>query len=426
MDVYIVLAIMAFMIIGFLLGKWPFGLTTMTCCALLAITKVMTVQEAFSGFANKNVLLVAGMFVVSAAFGRTSIVSNMQKKLTSFKGGKSDLIFVTVLFLVAIVLCQFLNNTATLTIMIMFVATLGNTGEVTTSRILLPIMGVISMWTGKLPIGGGAARAARTNALYEGIVGDSSQLLDCLDPFKVTVIPCIIITIYAILAYRVLPKQDIDESKLGKVKETQAISKRDEVITIFVFVGVMICMFLNSLLGDLMFICPIIGALILAFTKTMSIKDIVNKLTGDSVFMLAGALVMADALGNTGAGELIGKGILSLLGGSPNPIFVMFVFAIITTLLTTFISNSATQNVFIPIAASTAVAANMDPRGLVMIVVFCANCAVMFPTGSPSCAIAFSAGGYDIVKSMKFTLPFCILAIVSIVLSANYFFPVFG
>lgn len=36
MELYIVLAIMAFMIVGFLLNKWPFGLTTMTCCVLLA------------------------------------------------------------------------------------------------------------------------------------------------------------------------------------------------------------------------------------------------------------------------------------------------------------------------------------------------------------------------------------------------------
>ena len=48
MELYIVLAIMAFMIIGFLLNKWPFGVTTMTCCVLLALTKVFTVSEALA------------------------------------------------------------------------------------------------------------------------------------------------------------------------------------------------------------------------------------------------------------------------------------------------------------------------------------------------------------------------------------------
>ena len=54
MELYIVLAIMAFMIVGFLLNKWPFGLTTMTCCVLLALTGVFTIPEAFAGFCNKT------------------------------------------------------------------------------------------------------------------------------------------------------------------------------------------------------------------------------------------------------------------------------------------------------------------------------------------------------------------------------------
>ena len=41
MELYIVLAIMAFMIVGFVLNKWPFGLTAMTCCVLLAVTGVL-------------------------------------------------------------------------------------------------------------------------------------------------------------------------------------------------------------------------------------------------------------------------------------------------------------------------------------------------------------------------------------------------
>ena len=45
MELYIVLAIMAFMIVGFLLNKWPFGLTTMTCCVLLALTGVFTIPD---------------------------------------------------------------------------------------------------------------------------------------------------------------------------------------------------------------------------------------------------------------------------------------------------------------------------------------------------------------------------------------------
>ena len=68
MELYIVLAIMAFMIVGFLLNKWPFGLTTMTCCVLLALTGVFTIPEAFAGFCNKTlILLVAAAIYILAS-----------------------------------------------------------------------------------------------------------------------------------------------------------------------------------------------------------------------------------------------------------------------------------------------------------------------------------------------------------------------
>lgn len=49
MELYIVLAIMAFMIVGFVWNKWPFGLTAMTCCVLLALTNVYPIDKAFAG-----------------------------------------------------------------------------------------------------------------------------------------------------------------------------------------------------------------------------------------------------------------------------------------------------------------------------------------------------------------------------------------
>ena len=52
MELYIVLGIMAFMIFGFVLNKWPFGITTMICCVLLVVTGVYGVSDAFSGFSS--------------------------------------------------------------------------------------------------------------------------------------------------------------------------------------------------------------------------------------------------------------------------------------------------------------------------------------------------------------------------------------
>lgn len=425
MELYIVLAITAFMIFGFFLNKWPFGLTTMTCCVLLFLTGIFDLPTAFSGLNNKNVLLVSGMFVMSNAFGRTSVLTRIRSKISILEGKRG--IYLLILFYgLVIILAQFLPTTANMTIMILFLMSLSGTGDITPSRMLIPVLGLISMWGTKLPIGMGATGYVTLNARYEGLGASPDQLLQIFDKFKVAIIPCTLLTLYCMFAYKWMPNTDIAKDKLKSVKETEAIPKRDEVIILTVFTVVMASLFFNNVLGDYMYAMPIIGTLILAYTKSMSIKDIVKVITGDSVWMLAGVLVMADAMGKSGAGDAIGTLIIKILGGNPSGMFVLFVFAIVTVLMTTFMSNSATGNVLIPIAASTALAGNMDPRGVVLIVSILSGCAIAFPSGSPACGIAFATGQYKIKDTLKFTLPFMAIAIVSTVLSANFFFPVYG
>ena len=151
----------------------------------------------------------------------------------------------------------------------------------------------------------------------------------------------------------------------------------------------MLSLFFGTQIGNLMYVMPAIGVIVLLVTKAMSVKDTVGAMTQDAIWMAAGVLVMANALGDSGAGAIIGNFILTILGGNPNSIMVLFVFAIVTTVMTTFMSNAATRNVLIPIAASTCLAAGWDPRGVVCIVFFCSNIAVAFPSGSPACGIAY-------------------------------------
>lgn len=47
MELYIVVGLFVFMIASFCLNKWPFGLTTMTCCILLVITGIMPIEKPF-------------------------------------------------------------------------------------------------------------------------------------------------------------------------------------------------------------------------------------------------------------------------------------------------------------------------------------------------------------------------------------------
>ncbi|HIQ72820.1 MAG TPA: anion permease [Candidatus Cottocaccamicrobium excrementipullorum] len=426
MQLYIVLAIMLFMIVSFILGKWSFGLTAMTCCVLLVLTGIYSVPQAFAGLCNQNVILVAGMFVVTNAFGKTSLIEKIRLSMVKLQGTKNTLLLICLYGLV-IVFSTFLPSTGVITIMMMFLMSLNDTGDITPSRMLLPVLALNSIWTSKIPLGMGAAGYANLNVYYEGLGATPDQLLQMFDRFKVCIVPCLILTVYCLFAYKLMPTTStIDASKLKEVKKKEVIPKQKEYIIYTVFVLVMVSLFMSNVLGGYMYIVPTVGAMILVYTKAISPNELKQSVTSNAVWMLAGVLIMANALGDTGAGEVIGNGILKILGGNPSGLFVMFVFAIITVIMTTFMSNGAVGNVLIPIAASTCLAAGWDPRGIVLLVSTCAGVAIAFPSGSPACAIAYAAGNYKISKTLKFTLPFIVIAIVSLVISANAVFPIYG
>lgn len=423
MELYIVVGLFIFMIASFCLNKWPFGLTTMTCCIVLVLTGVLPIEKAFAGFAMKNFILIAGMYVICDAFGKTSLLTMIRKRVMRLQGGNSSIILLVVLMFFVMCFAQFLPSSGTITVMIMILTALSADGEVCPSRMMLPMAIMGGMWTGRLPVGM-AATSYLTPNKYISSYGETLPLLTILDTIKVSIIPMLLLSLYVILTYKMLPKRDIDQGRMKKVKDAEPMSRKNEIITYIVFLGIMAALFMNSIIGDIMYVCPAAGAAILMFAKVQSQKDMQRVLSGDMLFMLAGIFVMADALSSSGAGVLIGEFILGLMGENPSGLTVLFVFAVVGVVMTNLMTNSGTKNVLLPLAVATAVAAGWDPRGLCLLVNAVCNCAVFLPSGAPSTAIAFAAAGYKIQETFLWALGFAAVTIISYVVSIHFFFPV--
>lgn len=187
----------------------------------------------------------------------------------------------------------------------------------------------------------------------------------------------------------------------------------------------MVIMLLNRWTGDMLYLAPAFGVLALIYGKVLKPSEAVRAMTADMVWMIAGVLIVADALGRSGAGDVIGNLVLRLLGGHPSSLLVMFVFSAETVIMTTFLSNMATQTVLVPIAASIALAGGWDPRGVILIIGTANRFAVGFPSGSGEAAVAFAAGGYNPVKVMKYTVPYMILSIIVCALTAELMYPLY-
>ena len=424
MQMYIVLGLLVFMIAMFFTHKVPYGVTTMTCCVMLALTGVFDISTAFSGLANKTTILIACMFTVAYAFGKTSLINKVRNSMERIKG-KSGLGFIVFLFLVTIVLSQLMGRTAIVSIGALFLVSLDDKDEICASRMIFAAFAVMAAWSLKFPVGLGATMSPTANAYYEGIISNPALMLLPGDFIKVSFIPATALTIYALFAWKSIPRHAVNTSDVKEVKETAAISRRDEIIINIVFIGVLLGFIFGAKIGSLMYVIPAAGVLVLLYTKTLTAKETVDSLTGDMVWMIAGVLVMSDAIGRSGVGDMIGNGLLVLLGDKPSGIFVLFVFAVTAIVMTTFMSNTGTAAVLTPIAASLSMVAGMDPRGIVLIINIASIMAIAFPSGSAECALAFAIGQHEPGKLLKFTLPYLLIAVVTLVISASIFFPVY-
>ena len=432
-NLIITLLVMIFMIVSFVIQKWSYGLTAMTCVVVLTLAGVIDVQTAFSGFSNTTTVLIATMIVIAGQLSRTSLISRIRSLMAKAQN-KGGFLLILLICAFTALLTQLMGMTAVMAIMLLFVQTLkdDDASGISQSKMIFLCATMICTWFGRFPIGMGAALPLTTNAYYEGLVGgDSSQLLGIFDFMKVGLLPSIIGTIYCLFAWRLVPKQElrtdaIDLGAAGKQGGQAVMSQTHEMIVYLGFLVTLVSFFFSNRLGSYVYLIPAVIVIVFIFTGVMTSREAIAGLTGDMIWMVAGVLVFSTALSQSGAGEYIGNLVLSLLGSNPSGLTVTIVFTVVATIMTTFMSNNGTVAILTPIAASTAVAGGMDPRAVVSLVSMASCLAIAFPTGCSAATIAFAVGGFNPIKMLKFTLPYNIIMMVSLIISANIFFPVYG
>ena len=431
-NLIITLLVMIFMIVSFVIQKWSYGLTAMTCVVVLTLAGVIDVQTAFSGFSNTTTVLIATMIVIAGQLSRTSLISRIRSLMAKAQN-KGGFLLILLICAFTALLTQLMGMTAVMAIMLLFVQTLkdDDASGISQSKMIFLCATMICTWFGRFPIGMGAALPLTTNAYYEGLVGgDSSQLLGIFDFMKVGLLPSIIGTIYCLFAWRLVPKQElrtdaIDLGVAGKQGGQAVMSQTHEMIVYLGFLVTLVSFFFSNRLGSYVYLIPAVIVIVFIFTGVMTSREAIAGLTGDMIWMVAGVLVFSTALSQSGAGEYIGNLVLNLLGSNPSGLTVTIVFTVVATIMTTFMSNNGTVAILTPIAASTAVAGGMDPRAVVSLVSMASCLAIAFPTGCSAATIAFAVGGFNPIKMLKFTLPYNII-MISLIISANIFFPVYG
>lgn len=153
----------------------------------------------------------------------------------------------------------------------------------------------------------------------------------------------------------------------------------------------------------------LLGVVVMTITKCLDLRSTYKKIEWNVIFMIAGIIPLGTALQNTGASELIAH-LFTDSFSNASPRIMVGALYLCTTLLSSVISNNATAILFAPIAISVGAQLGLDPRPLLLTVMFAANMSFMSPVGYQTNTLIYNIGDY------KFKDFFMVGGILSIIL----------
>src|SRR5262249_31485441 len=162
-QMWLVLAILAIAVALFAWGHPRADIVGLLVVAALMASGVLTPTEALSGFGSPVVILLAGVFIVSAGLCHTGVTQRLGDLIVR-AGGGNETRLVALIMLLAGVIGSVLNSSAIVAMLIPVVLTISNKTGLNRKRMLMPLC-VAVMISGMMTL-----IASSPNIIIENII----------------------------------------------------------------------------------------------------------------------------------------------------------------------------------------------------------------------------------------------------------------
>ncbi len=191
----------------------------------------------------------------------------------------------------------------------------------------------------------------------------------------------------------------------------------------FIMIAMVVCMVFEKQIGISSVATVIIAGLLMVLTGCVRSVDSAYKMIGwEGIVLIAAMMPMSTALSKTGISEWVALSLVENLR-EYGPIAAMAGVYVVTSLLSTFISNSATAILVAPIAWAAAQQMGVDPTPFMMTAAVAASLCFATPICTPPNAMVMNAGHYTFFDYVKVGLPLQIILGIVALLIIPLFFP---
>ncbi len=418
-SMILTLAITLFMICLIVKGGLPFGAPPVLACLLLVLTGAAPISQAFSGFSNKTVLLIASFMAVLSAFQRTSLIGKLKALLLALaqQGGKRG--YALLLLAVSLATSVMgIGNTGWYVLVLGLLSALPAGGALPPSKLFLPLG--FATHQPLIPLNMALQLGLAVSLL------DAAGLQTELSTLRfagLAAFQTLGYLLWALAAYPLLPNQPHPAAAATRTDQESALTKGQELCICGAFGVCLVSMVFLSQLGETGYVIPGMAAAFLLAAGCLDFAQLRDTLCAPIVLMMGGVIGVSQVLRQSGVTDLAGQLVAQTVGQGSSPFLVVLLFCFLTSAGATIIgSQMGSIFIFAPIAITTCLSLGYDPTAMAAAVVLSGWSGGFLPIDGLTSMI-FGLGGYQLGQYWKFSIPMYLIRILTLVTGAVVLFP---
>ncbi len=165
-----------------------------------------------------------------------------------------------------------------------------------------------------------------------------------------------------------------------------------------------------------------IGVVVVLLTGAIDADEAFAAIDGRLLGLIFGMLMVGAGLDRSGAVEIVVAWITPLLMDLPDWAIVLAVY-LLASVMTELISNNAVAVILTPVAIGLALALGVEPRPLIVAVMFGASASFATPIGYQTNTLVYGPGGYHFTDFLRIGLPLNLITALTAALVIPFFFP---
>ena len=348
--------------------------------------ELMKYTDIFSAFSSPIIILFMGGFALAIAASKYELDNNLARVLLRPFGHQPKFIMLG-LMLITAVFSMFMSNTATTVMMLALLGPIvasAPKGDIGIKALVLCIP--IAANTGGIatPIG------TPPNAIaLQYLTGENS--IDFLS-WMMMGLPFVIIQLT--IAWFLLQKLFPSFQKTMTLKLDGQFQRNWRAMVVYATFAATILLWMTTKVhGMNTYVVSIIPLAVFTLTGIMG-KAELKQINWDVLWLVAGGIAIGIGLDKTGLAAALAHAIDY---EALSPVAVVITMSIVCWLMANFMSNTATANLLMPIAA--AIGASMESlssmgglQGLLVVVAFSASLGMILPVSTPPNSLAYSTG----------------------------------